>query len=297
MKEFFVNFIGGAEGVFTYISLGKIIAKIFYSVLFIFLVRVINRLACSFIHKWIDKGKSENIRRRKTLILLLESITKYTLYFIAIIAIFSIFGVPVTSLLAGAGILGLAIGFGAQKLVEDVISGFFILIEDQFAVGDFVEIAGKTGIVQEIGFRTTIIRNTAGEIYVIPNGEIRQVTNYSVAEDLRVMVDVTIPYEENPGRAIAELEKLCAMVKEEKEDIITSGPSVLGVQELSTNGVVLRLMVRAKPMQHWGIGRYLRQRIKEHFDAVGIKIAYPHLVLLSNSLSGKEDLTQSTYSE
>lgn len=289
MAEFFRNFIDGGEGVFSYVTLGKYLLKVFYSVLVFFLMRIINRLACGFIHRWIDKGKQESIRRRKTLILLLESISKYTLYFVTIIIVLSIFGIPVTSLLAGAGILGLAVGFGAQKLVEDVISGFFILIEDQFAVGDFVEIAGKTGIVQEIGFRTTIIRNTAGELYVIPNGEIRQVTNYSVAEDIRLMVDVTIPYEENPKRAIAELEKLCTMVREEKKDILTSGPTVLGVQDLSSNGVVLRLMARTKPMEHWGMGRHLRQRIKEHFDEVGIRIAYPHFVLASNSLSSNEN--------
>jgi len=290
MKEAFLDFFAGLEGVFSYVTLGQILLKILYSVLIMILAKVLIRLSCGFIHRWIDTGTGENIRRRNTLILLLESVTKYTLYFIAIIVVFSIFGVPVTSLLAGAGILGLAVGFGAQKLVEDVISGFFILIEDQFAVGDFVEIGGKTGIVQEIGFRTTIIRNTAGEIYVIPNGEIRQVTNYSMAEDMRVMVDVTIPYEENPARALAELEKLCALVKEEKAEIITSGPSVLGVQELSPNGLVLRLMARTKPLQHWGMGRYLRQRIKEHFDQAGIQIAYPRMVLLSNSMSGKEDI-------
>jgi len=288
LKDFFRGFLTGGEGVLSYQVLGGYLLKVLYSILVIILMRIIIRLACSFIHRWIDKGKQEHIRRRKTLILLLESVTKYTLYFVTIIIIFSIFGVPVTSLLAGAGILGLAVGFGAQKLVEDVISGFFILMEDQFAVGDFVEIAGKTGIVQEIGFRTTIIRNTAGEIYVIPNGEIRQVTNYSVAEDIRVMVDVTIPYEENTGRAIAELEKLCEKVREEKKDILTSGPAVLGVQDLSDTGVVLRLMARTRPMEQWGMGRHLRQRIKEHFDEVGIRIAYPHFVLASNSMSNKE---------
>lgn len=289
MVEFLNNFLGEGEEIFSYLALWGFLLKAFYSILIFLVNKLIIRFGTGLIDRWADKGRENNIRRKKTLILLLESTFKYTLYFFTIVIILSIFGVPVASLIAGAGILGLAVGFGAQSLVEDVINGFFILFEDQFAVGDFVAIAGKEGIVQEVGLRTTIIRNLAGEIYIIPNGNIREVTNYSISEDLRVMVDVRIPYAENLTVAIDELEKLCEMVQEEKSDILTSGPTVLGLNELAENGMVLRLLARTRPMEHWGMGRYLRQRIKEHFDKIGIEITYPHLVLLS-----KTDLSSKT---
>lgn len=283
MEGFMENILGNGKGIFSNIAIWGFLLKIFYSIIIFIISKLIIRIGQKFIDRFMKKEGEKNYRRKKTLILLLESILLYIIYFFAFVIILSIFGVPVASLIAGAGILGLAVGFGAQSLVEDVINGFFILFEDQYAVGDYVGIADKEGIVQELGLRTTTIRNFAGEIHIIPNGDIRQVTNYSVSKDMRVMVDVGISYDEKPAEAIAELKKLCQLIAEEKTDILTEGPVVLGVNELAGSSVVLRVLARVKPMEQWAMGRYIKQRIKEYFDEVGIEIAYPYLVLLSKA--------------
>ena len=133
-------------------------------------------------------------RREKTLLKLLENTLAYVVYFAAIIAVLSAVGIEITGLLAGAGVLGLAVGFGAQSLVKDVITGFFIIFEDQFSVGDYVKIGVAEGTVEEIGLRTTKIKSFTGEVYIIPNGSISQVVNYSLENSLAI-VDVSVPYE------------------------------------------------------------------------------------------------------
>jgi len=255
------------------------LSKLTYTIIILFFSLMVLKFGNKVIDKIIDGDKGNGIRRKKTLMLLLKSIFRYTIYFIVGVIILSIFGVPVASLIAGAGIIGLAVGFGAQNLVKDVINGIFILLEDQFAVGDYVSAGGVEGIVEEIGVRTTRIRNLGGGIQIIPNGEINKVINYSVGE-MRVMVDVRISYEEAPAEAIAVLEELCEEIAVEKADILTDGPFVLGVNELASSSVDLRVLARTKPMEQWGMGRYIKQRIKERFDEKGIEIAYPHLVLL-----------------
>lgn len=274
-------FTGKGEDVSFDIILWDLLLKAVYCVLIFLAGKLLIKIGIKIIDRIMNRENGKDNKRRNTLMLLLESVLRYTVYFFVIVTCLSIFGVPVASLIAGAGILGLALGFGAQKLVEDVINGFFILFEDQYGVGDFVDIAGKTGTVQEFGLRTTTIRNGAGQVYIIPNGEIRDVTNYTSVSDMRVMVDVGISYDEKPAEAINKLEKLCQMIAGEKVDILTDGPKVLGVQELADSSVVLRVMARVKPMEHWGMERYIKQRIKEYFDDEGIEIAYPHLVLVT----------------
>lgn len=260
--------------------LWNIILKIGYSVLIIFGAIIIIKIGNRFIDRLIKEEEGKDIRRKKTMMLLLRSILKYTIYFFTAVIILSIFGLPVASLIAGAGILGLAVGFGAQSLVKDVINGFFILFENQFSVGDYVEAAGKEGIVEELGLRTTIIRNFAGQVHIIPNGEIGQVTNYSEGK-MRVLVDVGISYDESPSEAIEHLNKLCETIAKEKADVLMEGPTVLGVQELAESSIVLRILAKVKPMEQWAMNRYIKQRVKEYLDEVGIEIPYPHRVLIS----------------
>lgn len=252
---------------------------------------VISGLVIKFGNRYIDnllkREREKYIRRRNTLILLLRSALRYVIYFISSIIILSIFNVPIASLLAGAGIIGLAIGFGAQSLVKDIINGFFILFEDQFAVGDYIKIASVDGVVEELGLRTTRIRSFAGEVHIIPNGEISQVTNYS-SGSMRVMVDVGVAYEEKPSQIIDILEELAGEIALEKSAVITEGPTVLGVQELAASSVVIRIWAKVKPMEQWQVARYIRQRIKERLDERGIEIAYPHVVLLSKEGSVQE---------
>ncbi|WP_245669612.1 mechanosensitive ion channel family protein [Desulfuribacillus alkaliarsenatis] len=214
-------------------------------------------------------------RRANTICNLLSNIVGYVVYFIMGLMILSQFFV-VTPILAGAGVIGLAVGFGAQSLVKDVITGFFILFEDQFAVGDFVKIGNYQGTIMDFGLRVTKIKNWTGEIYIIPNGSIGEVTNLSKADSVAA-VDISIAYEENIGHVKAVLEPLLVMIAEETEEI-TGEAKVLGVQDLGDSDVVLRITATCKPVTHWGVARMLRERIKAEFDSKGIEIPYPRLV-------------------
>ncbi|WLR41877.1 mechanosensitive ion channel family protein [Bacillus carboniphilus] len=218
-------------------------------------------------------------RRETTLQKLLENILSYIVYFIALIMLFDNLGYDVTGLIAGAGVLGLAIGFGAQSLVKDVISGFFIIFEDQFSVGDYIKIADKQGFVEEIGLRTTKIKSWTGELHVIPNGNIAEVTNYSVNNSIAV-VDVSIAYEGDIVEAESVIERLLEELPFKYEEMVGT-PQLLGVQTLGASDVVLRVISETKPMEHWKIGRMLRKEIKLCLDEHNIEIPFPRLVMYS----------------
>jgi small-conductance mechanosensitive channel len=215
-------------------------------------------------------------KRGKTLTALLNNVVVNVVYFIAILLIVEELGFPLAPLLAGAGVVGLAIGFGAQSIVRDVITGFFIIYEDQFAVGDFVNTGKYSGTVQEIGLRVTKIKEWTGQIHMIPNGSIAEVTNFS-KENSTAVLDIGIAYEENIANAEAVLEEVLKEVYEQEENIVTE-PTVMGVHELRNSDVVLRVSAECLPMTHFGIARKLRRAIKDRFDQKGVEIPYPRLV-------------------
>lgn len=215
-------------------------------------------------------------KRGKTLTALLNNVVVNVVYFIAILLIVEELGFPLAPLLAGAGVVGLAIGFGAQSIVRDVITGFFIIYEDQFAVGDFVNTGKYSGTVQEIGLRVTKIKEWTGQVHMIPNGSIAEVTNFS-KENSTAVLDIGIAYEENIANAETVLEELLKEVYEQEENIVTE-PTVMGVQELRNSDVVIRVSAECLPMTHFGIARKLRRAIKDRFDHKGIEIPYPRLV-------------------
>ena len=243
--------------------------------------RITIKLGNKFITKVIKRKRNKSTNRRKvdTLQTLLKSILRYGIYFFATMLILSILQIPIGSLLAGAGIVGVALGFGAQNLVKDIINGFFVLFEDQFWVGDYVKIANIEGIVEEIELRTTTIRSFSGEINILPNRLIEKVTNYSVG-NMRVMIDVGVSYEESPEKVFNILEDLCKEISREKNNIITEGPDVLGIQDFASSSMVIRIWAMVKPMEQWQIGRYIRKRVKEKFDEINIEIPYQHVVLM-----------------
>ena len=175
-------------------------------------------------------------------------------------------------------LVGWLAGFGAQSLVKDVISGFFIIFEDQYGVGDFVKIQDITGTVEEIGLRITKIRGFKGDINIIPNGQITVVTNYS-RENSAALVDVNLAYENDIDRAIEIIEKVSREYAAENPDIVEE-PQVLGITTMDNVGVTLRLIARTLPMKHWGVERALRKVIKKAFDENNIEISYPRLVVL-----------------
>ncbi len=210
-------------------------------------------------------------RRAATLAGVAKSVVRYFFDFFAGVTALSLLGVDTSSLLLGAGVAGLAVGFGAQNLVRDVLSGFFLLLEDQYAVGDYVNFAGIEGIVEDIGLRTTHVRAFGGELRIIPNGTVSQVTNYSRGP-LRVLFDVTIPYEEDTARAMGVIQGALDRAAKGSEAIV-EGPKVLGVSSLGPTGVCLTVWARAKAMEHWALERALKLAVKEGLDKAGIPIS------------------------
>jgi small conductance mechanosensitive channel len=194
--------------------------------------------------------------------------------------------VDTTSILATAGIGGLAVGFGAQGLVKDVINGFFILFEDQYAVGDFVTIGDTTGTVEEIGLRITKIRSFKGDLTIIPNGQIQKVVNYTRGNMLAV-VDVGIAYEMDIEKSIKVIEMVAREYAQENPDIVEE-PQVLGVMDLGESQITIRVIARSLPMKQWAVERELRKRIKEAFDRNGIEIPYPRRVVIQYNKGGEQ---------
>ncbi|GEK31244.1 mechanosensitive ion channel protein MscS [Kurthia zopfii] len=216
-------------------------------------------------------------RRYRTILKLLQSIISYVVYFSAILAVLSVMNVKVAGLLAGAGIVGLAVGFGAQSLVKDVITGFFIIFEDQFGVGDYIKISAIEGTVLEIGLRTTKIKGVSGEINIIPNGTILEVVNYSINNTMSV-VDVSVSYNSDINKAERLIENYLSNLADLHEEIVTP-PTLLGVQNVIGAEVTLRISVETLPMQQFAISRMIRKDIKELFDKNNIEIPYPKMMV------------------
>jgi len=221
-------------------------------------------------------------RRENTLKKLSANVISYVVYFIAFIMILdNVLGFNVGALLAGAGVAGLAIGFGAQNLVRDIISGFFIIFEDQFSVGDYVLVSGVEGTVEEIGLRTTKILSWTGEMNVFPNGDITQVTNYSVNNGLSV-VDINIPYESDIDTAEKIIEDIAKTLPKKYEEIV-SEPEILGVQSLEESHFVIRVVAETEPSLQWFGERMIRKEMKEGLYSQGIDIPSPRLVMYSRN--------------
>lgn len=260
----------------------------------IFIIYIIARLLQKAGSKVIDryfKKKAEGTpateeRKAHTLQPLFKQIWRYLVSFIALLIILGQLGVELTPLLATAGVAGIAIGFGAQRLVRDFITGFLLLLEDQYAIGDFITVSNYIGVVEEVGLRVTKLRDFNGDLHIIPNGNIENVTNHARGE-IRAMVDVSVSYEADIDRAISVLEELSAEMSGQYPEIL-EGPIVLGVTDLADSGIVIRLIARTEPLQHWRIERELRRAIKKKFDRENIEIPYPRRVLYHRQAPDKQ---------
>jgi len=228
--------------------------------------------------------KESKLRTLQTISL---STFKYAIYFIAFLSILAVFNIPTSTVITGAGVLGVAIGFGAQSLVKDIIVGAFIIFEDQFDVGDYIEISGIGGIVDGIGIRTTRIKGFDGALHYIPNGQISTVSNLS-RYYRRALVDVSVAYKENLVNVEKVLSELCAEIQHENPWIV-SGPTLLGVQNLGESDVVFRIIAQTEPMEQWRAERLLRYQIKNRFDELGIEIPFPHRVMVAGKVEEKHD--------
>ena len=219
-----------------------------------------------------SKNSKVNSQRSETFRSIITSIFSYIMFFILVTIILNIFGVDVTSLLAAAGVVGIALAFGAQTLVKDLLAGLFIWGEGTIAVGDLVSINNLDGTVESITIRTTSIRNYNGNIYNIPNGDIRTITNMSRGFK-RAIVNVPCPYEESQERLVSMVKEEMEIAAKEVEGIRTV-PDVMSIVAFDKNSVRLQVAVVCPVGEHWRIEREIRTRIKARFDREGIMM--PH---------------------
>jgi small conductance mechanosensitive channel len=219
-------------------------------------------------------------RKKDTIESVFVSITRYAVYFFAATAILSVLGLSATvsSLITTAGVGGIAIAFGAQSLVKDVVSGMFTLIENQYSVGEYIEVDGEKGTVEAITIRTTSILKFTGEIMTIPNGSITKLINYS-RKDMLAVIDIPVAYETDIGKISGIMYDVGLEYMEDHDNILEE-PHVLGIIELSDSKMVLRMIIRVKPLTHWETERALRRLIIEKFESSGVSFPYPRRVVL-----------------
>lgn len=241
--------------------------------------KLASKLLSSVMKRRLIKGSENDEKRYQTVESLLHNVLRYVIYFVAGMTVLDMLGVPIASIITAAGVGGVAIAFGAQSLVEDVITGFFILFEDQFAIGDMVKAGGCEGTVTEVGLRTTTLKGLDGCIYTIPNGEISTVLNYS-RDTSRVKVSVQIAYEEQSAQALRVLERICNEANEKFSDVVVKPIEALGVTDLAASGVELTALGYTRPLQHLAVERYLKARIHEVFAAENIEIPYNKTVVI-----------------
>lgn len=212
-------------------------------------------------------------QRVEALSTVLRSIVGVVIWTFAGFMVLAQLGIDLGPLLAGAGVVGLAVGFGSQALVRDFLAGLFILVEDQFGVGDVVDVGEATGKVEAVSLRTTRIRSVDGVLWHVPNGEIRRVGNKSQHWS-RALLDVQVAYGTDIPHARAVIKRVADAVWREGDDVITE-PEILGVENLAANGIDIRLSVDTRPSAQWSVARELRERLAAEFDREGIEIPFP----------------------
>jgi small conductance mechanosensitive channel len=214
--------------------------------------------------------------RAKTLGSLFESIVNLVVWTLTILLIAAQLGFNLGPLLAGAGILGVALGFGAQSVVADFLSGVFMLLEDEYGVGDYIDMGEASGTVEDVGLRVTRLRGVDGIVWFVRNGEVVRVGNHSHGWSSAIL-DIGVAY----GTDVAGVRRVLDGLAEEVftvspvADQLLERPTILGVQDLAADSVVIRMVIKTEPGEQWAVARFVRERVKEIFDAEGIEIPFP----------------------
>ncbi len=226
-------------------------------------------------------ARARSAARAETVGSVLTSIATVIVWTIAVIMILSEFGVALGPLIAGAGIAGVALGFGAQSLVKDFLSGIFMLLEDQYGVGDVVDVGEATGTVEALTLRTTRLRAVDGTVWHVPNGEIRRVGNMS-QQWSRALLDVQVAYGTDLTHAREVIKRVADEIYGEPSwsRSILEPPEIWGVESLGSDGMAIRLVLKTKPGEQWALQREIRSRLKEAFDAEGIVMPLAQRVMM-----------------
>jgi small-conductance mechanosensitive channel len=245
----------------------------------ILMVRVITVRVRRLVKSKISDEKIMIKKRTYTFISVVSNLIIVISTVAALLIISDQIGISVTPLLAGAGVAGIVIGFGAQSLIKDLINGTFILLEQWYQLGDIITIGDASGVVERFNLRTTVLRDLEGTLHFIPNGEIKKLSNQTHTWS-RALVEIGVHYKENLDRVVKVLEEVFdEMVNDKKyKHSILERPEILGdggVNELGDSAVKFTIICKVKPAEQWTIGRQLRKRIKDKFDREGIEIPYP----------------------
>ncbi len=226
-----------------------------------------------------------NERRQITIVKLLQSVLSYLVYFSAIMGILSVISIDVVGLLAGAGIASVAIAFGAQSLVKDVITGFFIILEEQFSVGDYVRINVAEGTVMEIGLRTTKIKGITGEQFIIPNGTINDVTNFSI-NNSKAMIDMQVALEADIEKVQKVIQTYLDTLPQQYEELVST-PLFIGVTNTTSTEATIRISLETLPLQQYAISRIVRKDVIDILTKNGIPLAVPKMMFYEKGQGGE----------
>lgn len=250
-------------------TLGKISLVLLYFVIAFIFIKIIAFLISRLAKKKYEKLRTIDAKRLKTVLSVFKSFTTVIIIFTWLLASLRIFGVNTSAIITTAGIGGVAISFGAKSLVEDIISGIFLMLEDSFVIGDDITVAGKTGTVEKIGLRTTTIRDYNGELHVIPNGEIRVVTNRN-KNIQRALITVPIAYDADAQMAIDILTEKLKLLNDDSD--VIENVNVWGITDFNRDGVVISCAAKTVPGEQWRVERLMRKIAIEELSRNKIKV-------------------------
>lgn len=245
---------------------------------------ILNRVLHAAVNRLIGRAGGtddpERGKRAETLQSIVNSMVSVLVFFTGLVIILGQLGIAIGPILAAAGVLGLAVGFGAQSLVQDVISGFFILLEDQIRVGDVVDIAGKGGLVERVNLRMVILRDVAGNMHFVRNGSIGVVTNMT-KEFSRYVFDIGVAYREDVDEVIEVIRQVDEELRADPaySESILEPIEILGLDRFADSAVIIRARTKTVPIKQWMVGREFNRRLKRAFDQRGIEIPFPHRTL------------------
>ena len=234
---------------------------------------------------------SETAKRVETLVRLIRQATLIALWTTVGLIILREIGVDIGPVLASAGILGLAVGFGAQNLVRDVISGFFFILENQVRVGDVAVVNGTGGLVEKVNFRTLVLRDLSGTVHIFPNGTITTLSNLT-NEWSAYVFDIGVAYKENTDKVISVMQQVGEELKQDPTigPLMFEVPEIFGVDKFDNSAVIIKGRIKTRPIRQWHVGREFLRRIKMAFDDAGIEIPFPHRTIYFGEESKPFDL-------
>ncbi|MFA6894553.1 MAG: mechanosensitive ion channel family protein [Bacteroidales bacterium] len=280
MKEYIINF---SESIIPWLlstGIRIVIIAVAAYLLNKILIKIIKRAIIVSIKKYNNDVETEGKKREETLIRIFSGIIRGTIIIIALLIILTELGIKIAPILAGAGIVGVAVGFGAQYLIKDLISGLFIIIENQYRVGDVVNFDGIGGLVEDITLRMTTLRDLDGTVHHIPHGNIKSVSNLS-KEYARINLNIGISYSSNLEHVIMVVNKTGNELAEDPawKDAIIKAPQFLRIDDFADSAIIIKILGETKPIQQWEVTGELRKRIKIAFDTEGIEIPFPQTVI------------------